>query len=100
MAGSGGNLAGSGGGMASNATGCDAYCARSLEECTSDDVEDCLASCERDEELCPSQSADWLECLLPRPDSDFRCLMGITTPNEDVCDTESTELQRCMFFGP
>ncbi len=96
MAGSGGN-AGSAG---SGATGCDAYCERSLDECQNDDVEDCLQACERDAELCPSQSADWLECVLPRPNSDFFCLMGVTTPNDDVCDTEYTELLRCAILGP
>lgn len=104
FAGSGGvsNAAGSGGGGAggsggSSATGCAAFCERSLDECENDDAQECFDSCDNSAELCPAESAALIECALPRPDSDFYCEMGITTAKEGVCDAEATALLLCLF---
>lgn len=102
MAGSGGSNAsgmGGSGGMGSGATGCTAFCERSLDECTADDPVECFDSCDNSARLCPPESAALIACVLPRPDSDFHCEMGITTPNDDVCDAEATALLACLFAG-
>jgi hypothetical protein len=96
----GGNMAGSGGSMSgSGATGCTAFCERSLPECTNDDPVECFDSCDNSARLCPPESAALIACVLPRPDSDFRCVMGVTTADDGVCAAESTALLACLFEG-
>ena len=93
----GSNAAGGGGAAGSGATGCAAFCERSLDECENDDPQECFDSCDNSAELCPPESAALIQCALPRPDSDFYCERGITTPNDEVCAAERTELLLCLF---
>ncbi len=56
----------------------------------------CLDTCETAVELCPTEAATAQACGLPRPDSDFHCENGVTTPNDGVCEAENADLQLCV----
>ena len=82
----------------SDATGCAAFCARSVD-CANDPAADCLRSCQQSGRLCPTESAAALACARSKPDSDFHCDedLQVTAINEDVCASETDDLLDCVI---
>jgi hypothetical protein len=81
----------------SDATGCAAFCARSVG-CGNDPATTCLSSCQQSGRLCPAESAAALACAQTKPDSAFHCDAdaNITAINEDVCTSETDDLFECV----
>jgi len=81
-----------------DATGCAAFCARSVG-CANDPAANCLSSCQQSGRLCPTESAAALACARSKPDSDFHCDADaqITAINEDVCTSETDDLLECVI---
>ena len=81
-----------------DATGCAAFCARSVG-CANDPAADCVSSCQQSGRLCPAESTAALACARSKPDSDFHCDadVQVTTINEDVCTSETDGLLECII---
>jgi hypothetical protein len=81
-----------------DATGCAAFCARSVG-CANDPPADCVSSCQQSGRLCPTEAAAALACGRSKPDSDFHCDPDdqVTLINEDVCASEADDLLECVI---
>jgi hypothetical protein len=81
-----------------DATGCEAFCARSVG-CANDPAPTCVSSCQQSARLCPTESVALLACAQDAPYSGFHCdeTVQVTTLNADVCAPETDAVLDCVI---